>query len=304
MGIKDDLIVLKGEMNEYYEGIEAQQKEFDEKETEFLSDFEDCCNAVNATLGELFEPINQMYKFLVFFEVVDERVTPFDRAYEKTYVVKKSINRLNDHTQDYETHQKKTGKGALGAAGVGLLVAGPIGALTFAGAKMFKNSSSNKKMAEEEYSERTKVFDEDQAKNEVLIKEHKEYISYLKDAVEIAKLYEGTLMGIKAIVNESILPELKTIRAFLCASTIKNCILSGEDPNKATVESITEHEGSDYYVFVRNTSDYYNLITPFFTKHLMTNILSDKKITTTERLDFKKQIKEIKDFAPKLELHK
>lgn len=304
MSIQDELLQLKDKMDEYYKETASKQKNIDENETEFLGKFEDRCHAVNATLGELFELINQMYNFLDFFGDVGKKTTPFDRAYEGTYVVKKSISKLNDNKQDFKINQEKTSKGALGAAGVGLLVAGPIGALTFAGAKMFKNSSSNKKMAEEEYSERTKIFEEDQARNGALIKEHEEYISYLKSACEIAELYEGTLLGIKAIIKDSILPKLKTIRAFLYASTIKNCILSGEDPNNATVESIMEHEGSDYYVFVRNTSDYYNLITAFFTKHLMTNILSDKKITTTERLDFKKQIKEIKDFAPKLELHK
>ena len=304
MKIQDELLLLKNGMNKYYEETASKQKNLDEKETEFLGKFEVRCNSINSTLGELFEPINQMYKFLDFFGDVGKKVTPFDRAYEETYVVKKSINRLNENKQDFEINQGKTGKGAFGAAGVGLLLAGPVGALTFAGAKLIKNSSSNKKMAKEEFRQLAKVYDEDQVKNDALIKEHEEYISYLESANKIAELYEGTLIGIKAIVNESVLPELKTIRAFLYASTIKNCILSGEDPNNAPVESIKEHEGSDYYVFVMNTFDYYNLITTFFTKHLMTNILSDKKITTTERLDFKKQIKEIKDFAPKLEIHK
>ena len=304
MSIQDELLLLKDEMNKYYEETTSKQKELDENETEFSGRFEVRCNAINSTLGELFELINQMYNFLDFCGDVGKKVTPFDRAYEETYVVKKSISKLNDNKQDFKINQEKTSKGALGAAGVGLLVAGPVGALTFAGAKLIKNLSSNKKMAKEECEQLAKVYEEDQARNGALIKEHEEYISYLKSACEIAELYESTLLGIKAIIKDSILPKLKTIRAFLYASTIKNCILSGEDPNKATVESITEHEGSDYYVFVRNTSDYYNLITAFFTKHLMTKILSDKKITTTERLDFKKQIKEIKDFAPKLEIHK
>lgn len=124
----------------------------------------------------------------------------------------------------------------------------------------------------------------------------KENEKFFLAAAEIASIYRSLIATVKDSISETILPELTGIDAFLAADAIKNCIISGMDPEDAEVANITEYKGTlfhGHFMFVKNTFDYYTIIAKFFTEPILTNIVEDNKITEEEKESFNKNVEKI-----------
>lgn len=119
--------------------------------------------------------------------------------------------------------------------------------------------------------------------------------AYFAMAVEIANMYRVVVATIRDAIADKIIPELNNIVAFLYADSIKNCIINNEDPSNIRLSNISEYRGTPYerhYNFVKNTFEYYQLISEFFTQPVLTNMLNNGKgqIGDKEYKAFQKQI--------------
>ena len=122
-------------------------------------------------------------------------------------------------------------------------------------------------------------------------------------AVQIADLYRSLIASIRDIISDKIIPELNGILAFLYADAIKNCIINNEEPSNARIGNISEYIGTPYeshYQFIKNTFDYYILISKFFTEPVLTNLLKEKTISESELEIYVKRINEINNQRQKL----
>ena len=100
-------------------------------------------------------------------------------------------------------------------------------------------------------------------------------------------------------INETVIPELSGIRAFLYASSIANKVAEGETltPGIEPI-NIMEIQGTRYnehYLFIKNAVEYYTLIVEIFTNQVLTHMLDDDKITEDEEKTFEKHIKQIEN---------
>ena len=122
-------------------------------------------------------------------------------------------------------------------------------------------------------------------------------ILYMKDAIEIAKIYRNIVVTVRDTISQKILPELNLIEAFLYADAIREMILDGEKPDNVEICGISEYKGTKqdiHYQFVKNTFDFYKVSTMFFTQTVLADILTDRVITEEEKSAFNNQIAEIK----------
>lgn len=117
-------------------------------------------------------------------------------------------------------------------------------------------------------------------------------------AYKIADQYRCILAIVKDAIDMTIIPELSGIEAFLNAVSIKESIISNNDPRLTTPAKIDEFAGTLFdchYIFVRNCMDYYKLIVDFFTKTVLTDIIKDNKITASENQYFENSVKQIEE---------
>lgn len=128
--------------------------------------------------------------------------------------------------------------------------------------------------------------------------------SFVEDALKIAEIYRNIVMIVRDAIKNKILPEMGLIQAFLYADAIRERILDDVNTSNVHPYSIEEYRNTTqdvHYQFVRNAFDFYNISTNFFKRTILTDIIADKIVTEDEKIEFNKQIEEIKNSVRSIE---
>lgn len=276
MGLNNDIEELKkradSDYQEYQDGISAKRKEYNDRRSEF----DVLIGTINNERLSFRKEIKELYDFLQsiggslkgrisVYDFADEAPAP-NQDYREIHGMQKPDFKK---TEAYE-----------------LLWKGWLAPVL--------DHRKNKKMYEEFLRdvENRKI---EYAKD---IQEKAIRISHLKDAIEIARIYRNTIVYVKDIIREKILPELGLIQAFLYADGIREVILDGDSPESIKPCGISEYKGTKqdiHYQFVENTFDFYEISTAFFKHAILTNILKDGIVTDEEKQQFEYQVDRIKD---------
>ena len=161
--------------------------------------------------------------------------------------------------------------------------------------KMFNHNKNNKKLID--YHVAIGKLD---IEYQVDIDKKQLELKHLELACEIARIYRNTVVIVKDFIDDEIIPELSFIQAFLIADSVNEEVLTGGDIVDTVVAGISEYKGTNkekHYRFVQNVHDFYLVITSFFEKKILTNLLEDREITAEEQADFKASIEAIYEKA-------
>lgn len=279
--------------NSYNEYVQEIGKAYREAQKHCLS-YNDQINRINATKDNLLDGISVLYKFLKKIGTIEKKITPFDYVAESSRFVDKEIYNSSRFDNDsYSTSE------FVKTASVAAIVAAPaILPAIWVGDVLGKRSKDKK-----ELSRMTIEYEEEKDKWDNAIKDKKSEADFYKDAAQIAFLYQSLILTVRQAIKETILPELVGIDAFLVADAIKNSIISDMDPNDAEISKIDLYKGTIYdchYTFVMNAFDYYNTIVKIFTTPILTNIVSDDRVTDEEKRDFESKCKLIENKTQEL----
>lgn len=279
--------------NSYNEYVQEIGKAYREAQTHCLS-YNDQINRINATKDNLLDGIYVLYKFLKNIGTIEKEITPFDNVAESSRFVDKEV--YNSSRFDNDSYSTS---GFIKTASVVAVVAAPaILPAIWVGDALGKRSKDKK-----ELSRMTIEYEKEKDKWDKAIKDKKSEANFYKDATKIAFLYQSLILTVRKAIQETILPELVGIDAFLIADAIKNSIISDMDPNDAEISKIDMYKGTIYdchYTFVMNAFDYYNTIVKIFTTPILTNIVSDDRVTDAEKRDFESKCKLIENKTQEL----
>lgn len=270
--------------NAYNEYVKALNQAYGDAQMHCLA-YNDQIARINASRDNLLNEISVLYKFLRKFGSLDKKITPFDYVTEKSRFIDKDV--LNSSSFENKTYSSP---GLVKTASVAAMVAAPvILPAIWIGDTLFKRSKDKA-----ELERMTLEFENEKNKWSKALNDKKREGKFYKDAEQIAFLYQSLILTVSAAIKETILPELEGIDAFLIADAIKNSIISDMNPNDAEIEKIDFYRGTIYdchYTFVMNAFDYYNTIVTMFTTPILTNIVSDNKVTASEKKEFESQCK-------------
>lgn len=288
-------------MNKYEKQINELKNEYDEAYNEYTKEigkayreaqthclkYNDQINRINATKDNLLEGISVLHKFLRRIGTIDKNITPFDYVAESSRFVDKEV--LNSSRFDNERYSTSA---FVKTASVAAIVTAPaILPAIWVGDTFVKRSKDKK-----ELTRMTIELEEERNKWEKEVEDKKGEAEFYKDAAQIAFLYQSLILTVRQAIKETILPELIGIEAFLTAEAIKNSIISDMNPNEAEIPHIDLYKDTVYdchYTFVMNAFDYYNTIVKIFTTPILTNIVSDNRVTDEEKRDFEQKCKMI-----------
>lgn len=253
---------------------------------------------VNSERASLFQEIRKLYHFLKGFGNVGKEITPCDFCVED--FMWPSIAPFTCQSDLQAKQATPNGSTAGNVAMVATAVFVPLATpLMFVGKALFDS-----KKQKQYYLDNTENHEKDMLARRKQRDDAEAEIKFFEAARDISELYLRTIMGIKAIINDTIMPELDGISAFLYADAIKDCIIDGKNPRNAEPHNIAEYSGTAYdvhYTFVRNAFDYYTLITKFFTSGILANIFDDHQVTDEEKHLLKNKIAEIENSQKLLE---
>ena len=295
-------------MNKYEKQINELKNEYDRSYSEYIQEvgkayqeaqkhclsYNDQINRINSTKDNLLDGISVLYKSLKKIGTIKKMVTPFDYVSESSRFVDKEVyNSSRFENDSYST------SGFVKTASVAAIVAAPaVLPAIWVGEALGKRSKDKKELAR-----MTIEYEEEKDKWDKAIKDKKSEAEFYKDAAQIAFLYQSLILTVRQAIRETILPELVGIDAFLVADAIKNSIISDMDPNDAEILKIDLYKGTIYdchYTFVMNAFDYYNTIVKIFTTPILTNIVSDDKVTDEEKRDFEAKCKLVENKTQEL----
>lgn len=251
---------------------------------------------VNSERASLFQEIRKLHHFLKGFGNIGKEITPCDFCVED--FMWPSIELFASQSDSQAKQATPNGSTASNGAMLGIAVFVP---LATRGRYLGKAFFGSKKKV---YLENIEKYEKDMLARRKQRNDAEAEIKFFEAARDISELYLRTIMGIKAIINDTIMPELDGISAFLYADAIKDCIIEGENPRNAEPHNIAEYSGTAYdvhYTFVRNAFDYYTLITKFFTSGILANIFDDHQVTDEEKHLLKNKIAEIENSQKLLE---
>ena len=153
--------------------------------------------------------------------------------------------------------------------------------------------SKNKKLLKE-YNIK---IEEQKLKYETDIENKTRTIENIKDAMKVAEIYRNIIVMVRDSIKGNIIPKLELVAAFLYADAIREKIAARETLVNIKPFNIAEYEGTRYdihFQFVKNTFDFYNLSINFFSRKILTDLISDKGITSKQKKEFYNQVDEIK----------
>lgn len=136
------------------------------------------------------------------------------------------------------------------------------------------------------------------------LKKKRQAVARMEDCADIAKMYRDVLATLKDAIREKIIPEFEYIRAFLVADAIREAYVAGNSFKNIKPCKIVEYKDTKYnshYQFVKNTFDFLDLCKAFFSKAILTELMSQEEITDTQREEFNQSIYAIQDKLALLE---
>lgn len=243
---------------------------------------------INSERSLLRREISELYNFLIRFGDIDKKLTIFDYSFEDfvniphyTNLNKKIKNVSIRHISFFDYY--------------------------FYGINAIKKSFQNKQTLVNE----KRKFEEEKLQWELEKSSIKRYRYFLEEAKEIADSYFKTIVIVKDLIYYTIIPELEGVQTFLYAQAAKDVIISNEPITIISPAKISRFKNSKkyhiHYAFIKNTHDYYVLITEFFKNSILTNIISsfmenENKINIIEKdkENLKISIEEIKELNNKL----
>lgn len=281
---------------EYNEMLDKYQNELEKLNRKLqvsIFNFNSITTSTNTFRWELRIEIRKLYKFLIAFGNVGAPISIFEFAREN---MKAETEIHFDNVNG--NHEKKSYKSKLAEEAAFMIFSPPL----LRGAILGKNIVSgiiNNKESKEEYL--TLEVEKKTAENEwkEQIQKCKDKIKFYNTAYEIAQRYIETITTVRDCIAETIIPELGGIEAFISADAINNCIINQSDPNEAVPVSIIEYKDTAYnnhYIFVKNAFEFYRMISDFFTKEIVGNMLDGN----TKYVQFDVQVRKIINTATSL----
>lgn len=276
--------LIKERDDKYYEHLKRTQEALDECE-----DLKSICDSrianINAERSLLRREINELYNFLIKFGDMGEKITIFE------YVFEDFVN-----IPHFNTIQKKSKNTRVQQAGFLDYYFYGVGAIV----KHFQNRKAlidAKADFEKEYTEWEKE-----------LSELKLYKDFLEKACKIAEVYFKLIIIVKDVIYYTIVPELEGIQSFLYAQSAKDIILCNETIKVLSPSKISRFKGSKkynrHYTFIKNTHDYYCLITEFFKTPVFTNFVTTFEnkgiLQENDTKEFNDSVKQIEDLNDKL----
>ena len=312
----------------------AEAQQINNVAMQYCNQFNSQITIVNVERHLMRREINALYKFLKHFGDVGARLSPCDFVAEdwlfpgsQSVRHDKAGNGAKKQASEWNVNTM-LGATTAGVAAVGASTAtGVLGVSALAGSASIAASAATVGMALPLFAPVAlpaymliSEFKKKSDSKEELMKLEKDYrqdvnrwkndlgkmqdeVSFLISAVQIANMYRSLVAVVRDTIADKILPELNGILAFLYADAIKNCIINNEDPGTATLPCISEYRGTPYeghYQFIKNTFEYYTLISTFFTQPILSNLLETRKVSSADLNRFKKQIDSIENQRQKL----
>lgn len=323
-----------------YEGKKytAEVQQINNVAMQYCNQFNSQITIVNVERHLMRREITTLYKFLKPFGNIGIKLNPFDFVTEdwlfpSAHIEKRTNEKSNHNVKDYYTGNhlyninsnavKDTGTAFLGAdhiaaastlgtsvatgyvaagtaaVGMALPVFAPIALPAYWVIKDLKKKSDLK----DELLTLEKEFQKERAKWKKTLDEMSDEVSFFMSAVQIANMYRGLVAVVRDTIADKILPELNGIMAFLYADAIKNCIINNEEPATATIGNISEYRGTPYeshYLFIKNVFNYYKLITTFFTRPILTELIEKRAVSEKEFEEIQTEIEKIEIYHQNL----
>jgi hypothetical protein len=130
------------------------------------------------------------------------------------------------------------------------------------------------------------------------LKKKKQLIARMDDCIAISQIYLEAIVIVKDAIHDKIIPELEFIKAFLYADYIREKYVAGKKIDNVEMFPITEYERTKYnnqFQFVKNSFDFYDLTTAFFSKQVLTDLLNKDELTEEVKEEFNQSIYSIQD---------
>lgn len=261
--------------NQHLDSVESLKAEYALKRDGYNAEI----NMINSECVTMRDEINQLYEFLISVGgALNQKITIFDFSKE-LYLPESSIK----VTPKYEKPQYEDGD-----------------AWFDAGLKTIFRNKRNREMIESY---------EQAVQNEYLkftkeINKRKSEKKFAQEAEGIAEIYRDTVIIVRDAIREKILPELELIKAFLYADAIREAAIDGDGFDHIKPNSIEEYRGTNHHVhyqFVKNTFDFYTLISDFFTKAILTNLINKRNVSSEDKKEFDHIVKNINDSVASLD---
>jgi hypothetical protein len=176
------------------------------------------------------------------------------------------------------------GAGAIGigtAMVVGGIILAPVGA---AGYGIYARNENKKKITE--LTELLGMMRTDWAEKITKLENYRDFIC--RDAPRIAEIYRECIALVRDSVKYNIVPEIQAVRCFFTADAIKENIKYDQKTTNIRPNPVSMYKDTSYhkhYLFVKNSYDFYAVTHKFFTKAVLSEILTD--ITTSSAVQKK-----------------
>lgn len=283
---KKEIQKLEAQIKAYSKEKSIEFDSLQKQAEEMCRKYNDEIPIINSERVQMRDEIKQLYNFLKNFGDIGEKITIFDFVAEETKGVddisseNKFVTEKKDANKVYQFSKFATGA---------LCTVNPIFAPALI-AFSVHDRSNNKK----DFDKLTLDFEKAKVENENKLKKAKELIEFFKVAHKIAIIYRNIIVTVRDSISETIIPELSGIKAFLYADAIAQKIDGGENLQSIVmptdIKELEDTRYNEHFLFVKNTCDYYNLITTLFKEKILTRIVEDNEISDEEYSAFYDQI--------------
>lgn len=266
---------LKNQINEYCDNYTQEVDKENEQINKNMNRYNGYINVINSERHTLRFEIRKLYDFLSEFGDAGISITPFDYVLEELMSVNSS-REVTMPESDFSARKTKLMDFAFyGVWGVVI------------------NRMKNKEILLEKEQE----FSELKLKMEDDIEKRKELQEFYSEASQIADIYRTQIVSVRDAIIDVILPELSTVRGFLYADAMKDCVLSGQSAEGVNPNSIMLYKDTMYhkhYIFVKNALQFYIMICEFFKKPILSKMIQDHVITDDEKKEFANEVEKMK----------
>lgn len=296
---KDELDELKIQWQNAYEQYKEDAQVLNNRIYHAQSEYDNAISVLNAERNDLRSEIRLLYNFLGGLEGAcpGPRITPFD------FVRERPANRDSDSIEyngneacdiQIKSIEKGIVKNALKYGGVALIGGGPIGIGAMGAFDFFRSRSKNKK----QYEDCLLTFENQKIKWKDDLNTRREIVKLWELVSRMAGQYHGCIATVKDTIQDTIIPELGLVKAFLYANSIQEAIICDDSISNITATEIQVLQNTPFdvhYQFVRNVFDYYTLISSFFRQTVLTDIISDCGNTDQKEQKFNRSIEDIRN---------
>ncbi len=295
----DELAELKIQWQNAYEQYKEDAEVLNDRIYRAQSEYDNAISVLNAERNDLRSEIRLLYNFLGGLEGAcpGPRITPFD------FVRERPANRDSDSIEyngnaacdiPRQSIEKGIVKNALKYGGVALIGGGPIGIGAMGAFDFFRSRSKNKK----QYEDCLLAFENQKIKWKDDLNTRREIVKQWELVSRMAGQYHGCIATVKDTIQDTIIPELGLVKAFLYANSIQEAIICDDSISNITATEIQVLQNTPFdvhYQFVRNVFDYYTLISSFFRQTVLTDIISDCGNTDQKEQKFNRSIEDIRN---------